>query len=458
MALPVGHMLLLAMGIARAAETHGALRGAGWSNSTTRPNANGASGSSACDCWSGGCADRHCSQVNEIFQMIRFDRDGSDCETSWQTGGSGCTGGALLHTIGTAQDMKGFFKDGGSIDWLSAKSYGGRYYIINDCQLRGDQSQPPCMASVLLRSDVMPIVFTNILQPGGVHPIALLFDPWQLKETYGIKAMFVLDGDTATHPWWKNDDGYHMPCANPTGPDWMSDYDAQGNPFVPSDGAHGGGIKFAMPHQCYFSCEQDANWAGFWGNFINARKAFEESIRDADPSALSQMPDGVAYLESEIDVEIQTEADWDSMYQNALKAVVVQTTPCQDELRGGIDLDIFCGQDDEDATIRDAKLGACRVALQVKRETGNDLPVIEANMLTNEMQISDAWEQYRVDDSYYLANPEQYMQYYDCCWLLNSELYEELQAEGWYDGQCCWEQDDGGYQYWKNCDYCVNCQ
>jgi hypothetical protein len=389
--------------------------------------------------------------------MIRFDRDGSDCETSWQTGGPGCTGGALLHTIGTAQDINGFFKNGGSIDWLSAKSYDGMAYIINDCQFNADQSQPPCMASALLRSDVLPIVFTNLLQTGGVHPIGLLFDPWQLKETYGIKAMFVLDGKTADHPWWQDPDkgGYHRPCVNPTGPDWMSDYDAQGNSFVPTRE----GIGAAMLQQCYFSLEQDANWAGFWGNFINSRKAFEESIRDADLSASGTMPDGATYLESEIDVEIQTDADWDSVYRNALKAVVVQTTPCQDELRGGMTLDVYCEKpDDEDATIRDAQLGACRVALQVKRDTGNDLPVIEASLLTNQMKVSQAWEQYRVDDSYYLANPEQYLQYYDCCWLLNTELYEELQAEGWYDGQCCWEQDDGGYQYWKNCDYCVNCQ
>merc|ERR1712228_900054 len=90
-----------------------------------------------------------------------------------------------------------------------------------------------------------------------------------------------------------------------------------------------------------------------------------------------------------------------------------------------------------------------------KQDTGNDLPVIEANLLTNSMYNHDAWEQFRSGEDY-LANPEDYLQYYDCCWLLNDgSLYDQLQAAGWYDGQCCWEQDgDGG---WKNCDYCTNC-
>merc|ERR1712110_1227779 len=92
---------------------------------------------------------------------------------------------------------------------------------------------------------------------------------------------------------------------------------------------------------------------------------------------------------------------------------------------------------------------------QIKQDTGNDLPVIEANLLTNSMYNQDAWEQFRSGEDY-LANPEDYLQYYDCCWLLSdASLYDQLQAAGWYDGQCCWEQDgDGG---WKNCDYCTNC-
>merc|ERR1712125_72059 len=60
--------------------------------------------------------------------------------------------------------------------------------------------------------------------------------------------------------------------------------------------------------------------------------------------------------------------------------------------------------------------------------------------LTNSMYNHDAWEQFRSGEDY-LANPEDYLQYYDCCWLLNDgSLYDQLQAAGWYDGQCCWSR------------------
>jgi hypothetical protein len=295
-----------------------------------------------------------------------------------------------------------------------------------------------------LRSDVLPLVFNypDSSSSGSMHPIDLLFDPWQLQDSYSIKAMFVVDGDTLHYPWGGD---HHPACRVSSGWDWPSDFNAAGGTFDAND------IYTAMVDQCHFSLEQDANWAGFWGNFIDARKAALRTIRDGG----TLEPDGASYLEPEIDMEISDDAAWDSMYTNALKAVVVQTNYCKEQLGSTDAIDKYCTDADENSVVRLAKLGACRVALQIKQDTGNDVPVIEANLLTNSMYNQGAWEQFRSGDDY-IANPEDYMQYYDCCWLLNeASLYDQLQASGWYDGQCCFEQDDGGF--WKNCDYCTNC-
>jgi len=342
-------------------------------------------------------------------------------------------------------DVDDMLGDDGRINWLSDKSFDKAYYVINDCQYNADASQPSCSAAAVLRSDILPIVFNypSGSGSGSMHPIGLLFDPWQLQDAYSIKAMFVLDGDTNHHPW-QND---HPACRLASGWDWLSDYDAAGGSFDTN------AVYTAMEKQCYFSLEQDPNWAGFWGNFIDARKAALRAIRDGSFGE----PDGASYLEPEIDMEISDDAAWDSMYNTALKAVVVQTNYCSEQLGSTDAINKYCTDTDaeEASVIQVAKLGACRVALQIKQDTGNDLPVIEANLLTNSMYNHDAWEQFRSGEDY-LANPEDYLQYYDCCWLLNDgSLYDQLQAAGWYDGQCCWEQDgDGG---WKNCDYCTNC-
>merc|ERR1711920_430736 len=223
-------------------------------------------GNSPCDCASG-CSDRHCSGVNDVFEMIRWDRDGPGCLDS----GSGCTGGALLHIVFNYPSGSG---------------------------------------------------------SGSMHPIGLLFDPWQLQDAYSIKAMFVLDGDTNHHPW-QND---HPACRLASGWDWLSDYDAAGGSFDTN------AVYTAMEKQCYFSLEQDPNWAGFWGNFIDARKAALRAIRDGSFGE----PDGASYLEPEIDMEISDDAAWDSMYNTALKAVVVQTNYCSEQLGSTDAINKYC--------------------------------------------------------------------------------------------------------------------
>lgn len=434
-----------AVGVAARGTTRAALRGAGagGGNSTAGPNATlpkstarvgFAPGYSPCDCVNG-CSDGHCSDVIDVFEMIRWDRDGSG------------TGGALLHMIGSPEDVDDMLGDDGRINWLSDMSFDKAYHVINDCQ--ADASQPSCSAAAVLRSDILPIVFNYPSDPssgsgsGKMHPIGLLFDPWQLKDAYSIKAMFVLDGDTVDHPWQSD----HPACRLASGWDWPSDYDAAEGSFDTND------VYTAMEKQCYFSLEQDQNWAGFWGNFIDARKAALRAIRDGSFGE----PDSASYLEPEINIEISDDVAWDSMYKHALKAVVVQTNYCSEQLGSTDAVNKYCTDDTdaEDSVIQLAKLGACRVALQIKEDTGNFLPVIEANLLTNSMYNEDAWEQFRSGEDY-LANPEDYLQYYDCCWLLNDgSLYDQLQDAGWYAGQCCWEQDGGGG--WKNCDYCTNC-
>lgn len=402
-----------------------------------------------CDCQSG-CADHHCSAVNDVFGMINWDRDGPNCKDPSE---SGCQGGALLHMIGSPSDVDGLLGDDGRIDWLDPKSlsFGGSYRVINDCQYNRDENEKPCTAAAVLRSDILPIVFNypEAGSAGSVHPIGLLFDPLALQESYSIKGMFVLDADTVDYKLGSDN---HPACTMESGWDWPHDYNAAGGTFYST------AIGDAMTGQCYFGLEDDWNWAGFWGNFIDARKAFQREIRDGDTSAL---PDDSSYLEPEIDLEIVDDAAWDSMYNNALKAVVVQTNYCSDQLAGDA-VGRYCTDADEDSVIRLAKLSACRVALQIKEDTGNDLPVIEASLLTNAMYNEGVWEQFRSGDDY-IAKPEDYMQYYDCCWLLNDLMkndeatYNDLLAVGWYDNQCCWEQDvaDEG---WKNCDYCTNCK
>jgi len=455
------------VGVARAA-----LRGAvaSGSSSSAAPNATQANrtarvgftpGASSCDCRSG-CSDRHCSAVNDVFGMIYWDREGADCKTS----DSGCTGGALLHMIGSPENVDDLLGPEGRIDWLSgdSKSFGDPplYQVLNDCRYNGDEAKAPCSAAALLRSDVLPTVFnypdtTGAGRAGNVHPIGLLFDPWLLQDgSYGIKGMFVLDGDTVEFPIDCDNcipaPALHPPCTMESGWNWASDYNAAGSTFNTGD------IGSAMNGQCYFALEAEKNWAGFWGNFIDARKAFQREIRDGDTSSL---PDTSSYLEPEIDIDIVDPAAWENMYSKALKAVVVQTNYCSEQLSGSA-VDQYCKDADENSVIRLGKLGACRVALQIKQDTGNDLPVLEANLLTNSMYNREAWEQFRSGDDY-IANPEDYMQYYDCCWLLNDlmendeDTYKSLLAVGWYDNQCCWEQDaaDKG---WKNCDYCTDCK
>jgi len=435
--------------------TRAALRGAsGGGNSTAEPNTTCVvgqpgftPGSSVCDCWSGDCKDRHCSDVKDVFQMIRWDRDGTACKTSE----SGCQGGALMHAIGSPVDVVGLQDaNGGRIDWLSDQSFGGQYKVINDCQFGGDATQPSCSAAAVLRSDLLPIVFNYPYSVADMHPIGLVFDPLLLKESYSIKAMFVLDADTVEHPWRTHPQWVKK--EDTSGWDWPSDYDASGGVFETT------GIKQEMIGQSYFGLAEYKNWAGFWGNFIDARKAALRAIRDGDTSTL---PDDKAFLEPEIDIEIVSPDAWDSMYKNALKAVVVQTNYCSEQLGSPQAIKHRCGtcRAEEDRLIRLGKYGACRVAQQIKQDTGKDLPVIEANLLTNSMYNEKAWEQFRSGEDY-IANPEDYMQYYDCCWLLNEEEYaDSLKALGWMDGQCCLEQDgQGGGDYWKNCDYCTNCK
>merc|ERR1711920_639123 len=89
----------------------------------------------------------------------------------------------------------------------------------------------------------------------------------------------------------------------------------------------------AMERQCRFGLESEDNWAGFWGNFIDARKNFLMVTRSGDTS---QLPDGRAYLEPEIDVWISDSSAWEDMYENALKAVLVQTNYCNEQLRGDV--------------------------------------------------------------------------------------------------------------------------
>jgi len=303
---------------------------------------------------------------------------------------------------------------------------------------------PSCSASAVLRSDLLPIVFNYPYSIANMHPIGLVFDPMLLKESYSIKAMFVLDADTVRHPWWTH---HQWASEYISGWTWPNNYDATGHDFKTTD------IN-ARINQCYFSLAQDKNWAGFWGQFIDARKAAQRHIRNSDTSAL---PDDSTYLEPEVDIEIASADAWDSMYKNALKAVVVQTNYCSEQLGSAKAINDRCTtQAEEDSLIRLGRLGACRVALQIKQDTGSDLPVIDASLLTNSMYNEKAWEQFRFGDDY-IANPEDYMQYYDCCWLLNEDdasFVDKLKAGGWYDGQCCWEQDG---KYWKNCDYCTNC-
>ena len=412
-----------------------------------------------CDCQSD-CKDPHCSAVLGVFEMINFDRGDPNCK---DPSASGCQGGALLHSIGSPPDVNRLLGDDGRIDWLDkgSLSYGGLYQVINDCQYQqdeddedDDEDEPPCTAAAVLRSDILPIVFNYPTSVGNMHPIFLLFDPWELQDdSYGIKAMFVLDGETASI---KLDD--RPACTMKSGWDWPNDYDAAGGTFDST------AIEVAMNGQCYFGLEDDKNWAGFWGNFIDARKAVQREIRDGDTSAL---PDDGSYLEPEIDLEIVDDHAWDSMYKNALKAVVVQTNYCSEQLAGDAVKQKYCpakdADEDEDSVIRLAKLSACRVALQIKDDTGNDLPVIEASLLTNAMYNKDAWEGFR-DGEDYIAKPEKYMQYYDCCWLLNDLMenddatYKQLLADGWdKDNKCCWEQDDDD-EGWKNCGYCTDCK
>lgn len=383
-------------------------------------------GSSLCDC-SNGCADHHCDDVNRIFDMIEWDRDGNG------------QGGALFHAIGNPDDVNNLLNDG-PIDWLTAKSFGGLYPIINDCTDKTSDNPPSCSAHALLRSDLLPIAFNYPDNVESMHPIGLVYDPFALTENNPIVDMYVLDADTASTPA-----AQHAECTVESGWDWQSNYNGNGDAYDPQY------IFPAMQGQCRFSVESEDNWAGFWGNFIDARKNFLMVTRSGDTSGL---PDGAAYLEPEIDVWISDSSAWEDMYENALKAVLVQTNYCNEQLRGDVANDkcsTFASHDDEDSIIRDAKLGACRVALQIKQETGNDIPVIEASLLSNSMVVPDTWDSFWSDDHYDVP-ASSYMQYYDCCWLLNDGLYDMLGSD-WYDNECCYDQNDG---FWKNKDYCGN--
>jgi len=383
--------------------------------------------SSACDC-TNGCADHHCDDVNRIFDMIEWDRDGGQ-------------GGVLLHAIGNPDDVNNLLNNG-RIDWLTAMSFGDSYPIINDCTDKTSDNPPSCSAHALLRSDLLPIAFNYPDDVESMHPIGLVYDPFALTENNPIVDMYVLDADTVDTPAAK-----HAECTVESGWDWQSNYNGNGDAYDPYY------ILPAMQGQCIFSVESEDNWAGFWGNFIDARKNFLMVTRSGDTSLL---PDGRAYLEPEIDVWISDSSAWEDMYENALKAVLVQTNYCNEQLRGDVANDKcynFASHSDEDSVIRDAKLGACRVALQIKQETGNDIPVIEARLLSNSMVVPDTWDSFWSDD-HYDAPASSYMQYYDCCWLLNEEGLYDMLGSDWYDNECCYEQNGG---YWKNCDYCDNC-
>ena len=252
--------------------------------------------SSACDC-TNGCADHHCDDVNRIFDMIEWDRDGGQ-------------GGVLLHAIGNPDDVNNLLNNG-RIDWLTAISFGDSYPIINDCTDKTSDNPPSCSAHALLRSDLLPIAFNYPDDVESMHPIGLVYDPFALTENNPIVDMYVLDADTVDTPAAK-----HAECTVESGWDWQSNYNGNGDAYDPYY------ILPAMQGQCIFSVESEDNWAGFWGNFIDARKNFLMVTRSGDTSLL---PDGRAYLEPEIDVWISDSSAWEDMYENALKAVLVQT-------------------------------------------------------------------------------------------------------------------------------------
>jgi hypothetical protein len=379
----------------------------------------------------------------------------------WNRDGHG-QGGALLHVIGSPDDINELLNNG-PIDWLTAQIYSmdpsGNPVstpVINDCMDHNSDNPPSCSAHALLRSDLLPIGFNYPLKnpPGSsdpynvgwMHPIGLVYDPFALTENSRIADMYVLDGDTVNIA-----SAQHPECTVERGWDWYSNYNGQGDSYQPDCSYQPYCPIFqAMDKQCRFGLESEDNWAGFWGNFIDARKNFLMMTRSGDTTTL---PDDSTYLEPEVDVWIRDASAWEDMYHNALKAVLVQTNYCNEQLTDAV-ANVRCKHSDEDSVIRYAKLAACRVALQIKQDTGNDIPVIEASLLSSSMVVPDTWDKYWSGD-HYNAPASDYMQYYDCCWLLNEEgLYDQLAAVGWYDNQCCYEQNGG---YWKNCDYCENC-
>jgi len=357
-----------------------------------------------------------------------------------------------MHSIGSPSDVTGLQDaNDGRIKWLEDLSFGNWYPIINDCMAKTMADPPSCSGNAVLRSDLLPIVFNHpAMGLGSMHGIGLVFDPWKLDDGYSIKAMFAIDGDTVDNPYWTHPQW--TKTGDQDGWTWADDYDGQGGVFSTTD------VPQAMNDQCYFAlADDDSNWAGFWGNFIDARKGALNRIRDnCEQGMCDALPDQSSYLEPEINVEIVSPEAWKSMYENALKAVTVQTNYCSEQLGSPKAIQDFCPptSEEEDKVIRLGKYGACRVAQQINQDTKNPVPVIEANYLTNSMYNQDAWNNFW-DGTEYIAEPEQYLQFYDCCWLLTEKAAfasDGIDLSGWMDGQCC-KADDGAGEYWKNCAY-----